>query len=125
VTELLFKQEVFAIVGAAMAVYNELKFGFLEAVYQEALEIEFADRSIAALPQEQIRINYKGRELKKKYVADFLCFGEILVEIKATEELTDIDRAQLRNYLRATGKRVGVLIAFRNRKELKWERYVV
>jgi GxxExxY protein len=125
VTELLFKQEVFAIVGAAMAVYNELKFGFLEAVYQEALEIEFADRSIAALPQEQIRINYKGRELKKKYVADFLCFGEILVEIKATEELTDIDRAQLRNYLRATGKRVGVLIAFCNRKELKWERYVV
>lgn len=123
--ELIFKEEVYRIVGCAMQVYNTLRSGFLEAVYQESLEIEFAEQAVPALAQAAIRIAYKGRELKKRYVADFLCFGEVIVEVKATAEITDIDRAQLINYLRATGKRVGVLLAFGNRTELKWERLVV
>lgn len=123
--ELLLKQEVYRIVGCAMHVYNTLKSGFLEAVYQEALEIEFVDQGVPAIAQASVRILYKGRELKKRYIADFLCFGEVIVEIKATAGISNVDRAQLINYLRATGSRVGVTLAFGNKDELKWERLVV
>lgn len=123
--ELLLKQEVYRVVGCAMQVYNTLKSGFLEAVYQEALEIEFADQEVPAIAQASVRILYKGRELRKRYIADFLCFGEVIVEIKATAEISNVDRAQLINYLRATGNRVGVILAFGNKDELKWERLVV
>lgn len=123
--ELLLKQEVYRIVGCAMQVYNTLKAGFLEAVYQEALEVEFADQEVHAIAQASVRILYKGRELKKRYIADFLCFAEVIVEIKATAEISNVDRAQLINYLRATGNRVGVILAFGNKDDLKWERLVV
>jgi GxxExxY protein len=95
--ELLSKDEVYAIVGAAMAVYNELGPGFLEAVYHEALEIEFTARGIPYESHQDLRIIYKGQTLKKSYEADFVCFQQIVVEIKAIDRLTGKDEAQLLN----------------------------
>ena len=81
-SELILKQECYRIVGAAMEVYNTLGPGFLEAVYQEALEIELAAHDISFVPQQELQILYKGQTLKKTYTADFLVFGQVIVEIK-------------------------------------------
>jgi GxxExxY protein len=123
--ELLFKEEVYELVGAAMRVYNELGSGFLEAVYQEAYEIECADSNVPVKPRQEIQIKYRGRTLKKRYVADILAYGGIVVELKVCQEFSKIEIAQLINYLKATGKRVGVLISFGNHDELKWQRFAV
>lgn len=88
ITELLYKDEVYAIVGAAMDVYNDLGPGFLENVYQEAMEIEVADRKIPSKPIQEIHIKYKGIPLKKFYIADLICYDKIIVEIKAMDRLT-------------------------------------
>lgn len=120
--ELLFKDEVFKIIGAGMAVSNTLGCGFLEAVYQEALEIEFADGNIPFESQKQININYKGRIMKKEYIADFLCYEKIIVEIKAMKKITEIEEAQLLNYLKAAKLPLGLIINFGGKK-LEWKRY--
>lgn len=122
--DLLLKEEVFAIIGAAMEVYNELRSGFLEPIYQEALEMEFADRHISFQPQKELRVYYKGRLLKKTYVADFFVFDKIMVEIKALDRLTSREEAQLLNYLKATQMEVGVLINFGAANNLEWKRMV-
>lgn len=122
--ELIFKDEVYAIVGAALAVLNELGSGFLEAVYQEALYLELKDRKIPAKQQFSIDIMYRGRVLQKKYIAVFLCYDQILVEIKVIRLITAIEEAQILNYLNATGYHLGLIINFGNPK-LEWERYIV
>ncbi len=106
-TELLLKDEVYAVVGAAMEVYNELGPGFLEPVYQEALEIELTDRGIPFEAQKEIALFYKSRRLRKDYCADFLAFGKVIIEIKALDRLTTREQAQLLNYLKATKLEVG------------------
>lgn len=121
---LLLKEEVYAFVGAAIEVHREFGAGFLEAVYQEGLEIELADRRIPFLPQHELRLFYKGRELKKTYCVDFLCFGQIIVEIKALDRLSGKEEAQVLNYLKATGLRVGLLINFGASGKLEWKRFV-
>ena len=121
-TDLIYKEEVFAIVGAAMEVHTVLGSGFLEAVYQEALEIELAARQIPFVAQQDLRIAYKGRYLKKTYVADFYAFEDIIIEIKALERLTSSEIAQILNYLNATGAKVGVLINFGSIGRLEWKR---
>jgi GxxExxY protein len=123
--ELIAKDEVYAIIGAAIEVYNVLGPGFLEAVYQEAFEIEFTDRGIPFELQKELRIFYKGRCLKKPYVADFVVFGKVIVEIKAIDYLTAHDEAQLLNYLKAIGMEVGVLINFGSADKLEWKRRVL
>src|SRR5687768_11414644 len=123
--ELLCKQEVYAIVGAAMEVYNELGCGFLEPVYQEAMEIELFDRRIPFESQKPLQIGYKGRVLQKQYVADLICYGLVVVELKAMEQLTAREECQLINYLNATGMRVGVLINFGSHTDLEWKRMVL
>jgi GxxExxY protein len=123
-TDLLFKDEAYAIVGAAMEVYNQLGPGFLEAVYQEALEIELTERGIPFVAQKELRIIYKERPLKKTYVSDLVCYDHIIVELKALDRLTGKDIAQLLNYLKATGLRLGLLINFGNAEKLEWERRV-
>ncbi len=123
-TELLLKEEVFAVVGAAIEVHRESGCGFLEAVYQEAMELELADRNLPFLPQVALRITYKTRTLKKEYVADLLCFGQLIVELKAIDRLTSVDEAKLLNYLKATGLRVGLLINFGASGRLEWKRFV-
>ncbi|HEX2971746.1 MAG TPA: GxxExxY protein [Tepidisphaeraceae bacterium] len=122
--ELLFKDEVFAIVGAAMEVHSTLGYGFLEAVYQEAMEIELTRRQVPFASQSSVRIEYKGQQLQKAYVADLVCFGQIIVELKAIEKLTGREEAQLLNYLRATGMHVGILINFGSTGKLEWKRMV-
>src|SRR4051812_48336607 len=114
VSELLFKEEVHAIMGAAFDVYNELRAGFLESVYQEAIELELGDRGVVYSPQIPLRIRYKQRTLKKQFIADLVCYSAVLVELKAIDQLTKADHAQVLNYLRATGLRVGLLLNFGN-----------
>jgi GxxExxY protein len=123
-TELLLKDEVFAIVGTAIEVHRELGPGFLEAVYQEAMEIESADRGLPFEPQKLLTIQYKDRQLAKAYVADLMYFGQIVVELKALERLSSREEAQILHYLKATGLRVGVLINFGSIGRLEWRRFV-
>lgn len=122
--ELIYKDEVYAIIGAAMDVYNNLGPGFLEAVYQEAMEIETLARKIPALPEQKLYIQYKGLTLKKFYGADLICYEKIIVEIKAMEKLTSREESQILNYLKATGFPVGVLINFGAHNDLEWKRMV-
>ncbi|MBL8099415.1 MAG: GxxExxY protein [Anaerolineales bacterium] len=123
-TELILKDEVYAIVGAAMEVYNQLGPGFSEAVYQEALEIESTNRNIPNNPQLDIFIEYKGQTLKKFFTPDLICFEKIIVEIKALDKLTSREEAQLLNYLKVTGMPVGLLINFGADNNLEWKRMV-
>ena len=122
--ELILKDEVYAIIGAAMEVYNELKPGFLEAVYQEAFEIELTGRRIPFISQPELSIFYKGHRLKKCYFGDILVFGKIIVEVKALKHLTSIEEAQLLNELKATCLQVGLLINFGSPDKLEWKRRV-
>ena len=123
--ELLFKEEVYQIVGAAMDVYNELGCGFLESVYQEAMEIELTARQLPFQRQVWLRIKYKDRLLEKRFSADLICFSAVLVELKSVAALTTADECQLLNYLKATGLRVGVLVNFGDPAELEWKRLVL
>ena len=124
-TELLYKQETFAIVGAAMEVYNQLGPGFLEAVYQEALAIEMRSRRIPFQEQQAIDIIYKGQTLRHKYIPDFFAYGKIIIEIKAIKKLSPIEDAQLLNYLKATNMRLGLLINFGHPEDLVWKRKIL
>jgi GxxExxY protein len=123
-TELLYKHEVYAIIGAAMEVYNQLGPGFLEAVYQEAMEIELAEREITFVTQPKIPIDYKGHRLKKFYIPDFIVYGRIVVELKAENCLTNVDEAQLLNQLKVTCMELGLLINFGASENLDWRRRV-
>ena len=122
--ELILKEEVYAVVGAAMEVYNELGCGFLEPVYQEALAMELRDREIPFNEQCGLQIRYKGRVLNRTYCCDFICFEKLIVEIKALEKLMGRDESQLLNYLKATGLKVGVLLNFGCHGKLEWKRFV-
>ena len=122
--ELLYKDEVYAIIGAAMEVYNDLGPGFLEGVYQEAMETEVESKGIPFTAQYQITVKYKGRPLHKYYIADLICYDKVIVEIKAMDRLTLREEGQLLNYLKATGIRVGVLINFGHYPSLEWKRMV-
>ncbi len=110
--EVIYKDEGYRINGACFEVYKEKGCGFLEDVYQECLEIEFGLQEIDFVAQYPLKLEYKGRPLRKKYIPDFICFGKIIVEIKAVKEITDEHRAQVQNYLRATGYKLGLIINF-------------
>jgi len=119
--ELLFKKESYQIIGACMAVHSELGCGFLEAVYQEALEEEFKLRNIPYVREAQLQVIYKGKTLKKRYQADFICYDNIIVELKALTELNTVHKSQLINYLKITKLKLGVLVNFGS-KSLESER---
>ena len=122
--ELLFKEEVYAIIGAAMEVHRDKGCGFAEPVYQECMEFELADRGVPNSPQKEMTISYKGRLLKKTYIADFVAYGRIIVELKALDRLTSREESQVINYLKASGLEVGVLINF-GATSLEWKRIVL
>lgn len=124
-TELLLKDEVYAIVGAAMEVYYQLGSGFLEPVYQEAFELEMHERGIPFEPQKRLAVHYKGRLLRKEYIADAIGYGQIIVEIKALDRLSGSEESQLINYLKIAKYRVGLLINFGSCPRLEWKRYVL
>lgn len=123
-TTILLKDETYAIVGAAMEVHSELGPGFLEAVYQESLEIELAARQIPFSAQQPLTIQYKQHYLKQRYVSDFICYDQIIVEIKALDRLRSIEEAQILNYLKATKLRIGILINFGSIGRLEWKRFI-
>jgi GxxExxY protein len=107
--------ETFAIIGAAMEVHRELRHGFLEAVYQDALAVEFASQGIPFERELRLEIKYKGGILASFYKADFVCFGSVLVECKALGAVGGVDEAQVLNYLRITGLSRGILLNFGTR----------
>lgn len=111
-TEFPFKTETYKIIGCCMDVHNELGCGFLEPVYQEALAIVFKENSIPFEKEKVLDIEFRGRLLSKKYVADFVCYNEVTVELKATAGLAEHDIAQALNYLKTTGKKIGLLVNF-------------
>ena len=121
---LIYNQESYAINGAAMEVYNQLGHGFLEAVYQEALEKEFQLRGIPFEREKLLTIRYKGENLQQTYKADFVCYGKIIVELKAVSELDDAHRSQVYNYLHATGFRLGIILNFGSYDGLERERII-
>ena len=116
-------EKTYKIIGATIEVHKELGCGFLEAVYQEALEREFGCQGISFKSQSIIQIAYKGKPLDKTYQPDFICYEEVIVEIKAISGLTGVEEAQLINYLKASGLKVGLLINFGS-KSLEHKRLV-
>ena len=107
-----FDPKTYAIIGAAMEVHRELRWGFAEPVYQECMGIELRKRSIPFLAQEKLHLRYKGQLLESWYKPDFLCFDSVIVELKAIEQLTSREAAQVINYLKVTDFQVGLLLNF-------------
>ena len=121
-TEIIYREESYRIMGACFEVYKEKGCGFLEAVFQECLELEFADQEIPFVAHPQLALSYKGRVLRQTYTPDFICSGKIILELKAVSALADEHRAQVHNYLRATGHRLGLLVNFGHFPKLEYER---
>ena len=123
-TDVLFKEESYRIVGGCFEVYREKGCGFVEPVYQECLEIELRLRGIPSTPQKPLALEYKGSPLQSKYVPDFICYEKVILEIKAVVELTDEHRAQVHNYLKATGLTLALLVNFGHYPKAQVERIV-
>ncbi len=120
--DLIYKEECFKIIGACFEVYNDKGSGFLESVYQECLEIEHEFQRIPFVAKQALQLFYRGQELKQKFIPDFVCYGKIIVELKAVNRLADEHRAQVINYLNATGYELGILVNFGGHPKLEWER---
>ncbi len=123
--EIIFREECYQIQGAVFDVYREMGCGFLEAVYQECLEKEFRKRSIPFVSQQELTLMYKGELLKQVYKADVICFDSVLVELKAVAATTGQHKAQVLNYLKATGIRLGLLVNFGCHPKATVERIVL
>jgi GxxExxY protein len=121
---LLYKEESYKIIGAAMEVHRELGKGFLESVYQEAIEIELTALQIPFRKEVPLNIKYKNINLSKYFVADFVCFEKIILELKSIPDLSIEHISQVFNYLRATGMKLGILINF-GAKSLQYKRIVL
>ena len=122
--DIVYKDECYLIIGACFEVYKEMGSGFLEPVYQECLEKELRRRNIPFVAQHELSLSYKGDPLEKKYKADLVCFDKIVVEIKAVRHLADEHRAQVHNYLKASGLRLGLLVNFGHYPKVEYERIV-
>ena len=123
--ELLYPEESYAIMGACFQVYKDKGCGFTEAVYQECLEIEFEHHAVPFIAQADIQLSYRGRKLKQGFKADFVCYGKIILELKAVSRLIDAHRAQLLNYMNATAIKLGILVNFGNYPRVEYERLVL
>lgn len=122
---LVCSDETYNIIGACFEVYKQKGCGFLELVYQECLEIELAFKKIPHEAQKELPLEYRGHRLRQTYKPDFICYGKIIVELKAVSNLVDEHRAQLLNYLHATDLKVGLLVNFGHFPKIEYERFVV
>jgi GxxExxY protein len=122
--DILFKDESYKIIGACFEVYKEMGCGFLEPVYHECLEIELAARAIPFVSQCQLTLRYKQQLLRQLYVPDFICFDQIILEIKAVTDVNNVHRAQVHNSLKATKLRLGLLVNFGHHLGVQHERIV-
>jgi GxxExxY protein len=123
-TEILYKDESYRIVGACFEVYREKGCGFLEPVYQECMEIELRLQGVLYVPKKSLTLEYKNCPLRSTYEPDFICYDKIVLELKAVMELTDEHRAQVLNYLKATGLKLGLLVNFGHYPKAQVERIV-
>ena len=119
-----YNDETYQIIGACFEVQNQMGSGFLEPVYQACLEREFARLNIQFESQKELTLMYKGELLEQKYKPDFICFNEIILEIKASAGLTDADKAQVINYLNAAGMEIGLLVNFGHYPKLEYKRII-
>ena len=124
-SKLFCEAETYAIQGAIFEVYRTLGCGFLETVYQKALEVELSQRNIPFVAQAEIQISYKGITLDQSYRADLICYNNVIVELKAVQNLLPEHEAQLQNYLRATKMRVGLLVNFGHYPNVEIKRIVI
>jgi len=122
---IIYRDESYCIMGACFEVYKEKGSGFVEPVYQECLEYELGDRGIPFKAQVSLPLSYKGRALKQRYTPDVICFEKIIVELKAVSGLNDEHRAQVQDYLKATGCKLGLLVNFGHYPKLEYERIVL
>ncbi len=123
--ELIYKQECYEIMGACFEVYKEMGVGFSEPVFHECLEKEFRRRNIPYVHHAGLALTYKGEPLKQSYQADFVLYSKIVLEVKVAKRLDDVHRAQLINYLKATGFQLGLLVNYGRLGGLEWERIVL
>ena len=121
----IYPEGPYQVMGACFAVYEDKGCGFLEAVHEECLELEFADQAIPFTAQPYLALSYKGRLLKQTYTPGFVCFGKMVIENKAVSTIVDEHRAQVHNCLRATGRRLGLLVNFGHYPGVEYERIVV
>ncbi|MBO7592525.1 MAG: GxxExxY protein [Bacteroidaceae bacterium] len=121
--DIVYKDESFAIIGAAMEVYNQLGSGFVEKVYQDALEIEFELRGIPYKREEHLPVFYKGRQIKHDFFVDFICYDKIVIECKAVSEILNIHKIQTLNYIKINNLKLGIVINFSN-QSLEYKRIV-
>jgi GxxExxY protein len=116
--------KTYAIIGAAMEVHKQLGCGFLEAVYQEAMAQELAEQGIPFEREKELPVEYRGKRLNVAHRADFICFGTVIVELKAISKLSGVEEAQILNYMKATGFETGILINF-GAKSLETRRFTL
>ena len=124
-SDIIYKDESYEIMGACFEVYQEKGSGFVESVYQESLEIELGLRSIPFIAQQEIALTYKNQPLKSKFKPDLICYEKIILELKAVSSLTDEHRAQVHNYLHAKGMKLGLLVNFGHFPKVEYERIVL
>jgi GxxExxY protein len=124
-SDIILKDEVYSVVDAAMEVYYTMGIGFLEPVYHEALKVELDRRQIPFESKMPLSLYYKEVELPTLYIPDLICYRQIIVELKALQGLTNIEVAQLINYLKITRKHVGLSINFGSSPKLEWKRFVI
>ena len=123
--EIIYEKESYDIMGACFNVYIDKGNSFLEPVYQECLEIESEHQGIPFVPQQELRLFYRGKELRQTYKPDFVCYEKIIVEIKAVSKLLDEHRSQVLNYLNATGLKLGILVIFGHYPKVEYEKFVI
>ncbi len=123
-TDIIYKDECYQVMGACFEVYKENGCGFVEPVYQECLSPELVSQRIPFQEQVELNLTYKGQPLAQTYKPDFVCFEKIILEIKAVSALNDKHRAQVQNYLKATEFKLGLLVNFGHYPKVEWERIV-
>jgi len=123
-TNIIYKEESYKIIGAGFEVYKEKGNGFLEAVYQECLGKELKLQGIDFLEKPKIELHYKGEKLVQYYEPDFLCYGKIILEIKAVKSIADEHKAQTINYLKSTNNKLGLLVNFGHFPKIQHERFL-